>query len=577
MTRFLVLFAALGVVWIQEAVAQDVHIVSPSGYFIADGDDPAWAAPEFDHSRWRFQRDRRIDVPAGIQWIRAPIHIPASYIEENQPLSVIVGAMASNELYFNGVLVGTNGSPAATPAEEEPGLITARYYLPPSLVQPGENIIAVRLSSQQLQAFRGDIDMEIVISPYLDISHVRLVRHVPALILFGAIAASVILFGAMYFLHRRDRASLWIAMTFTFLAAQFGAEVYKGLVNYAYPVQLYRYLVIVFCAYGAVFSLLKATLWRLQAPRNTTLAAFGIAHGAAILSAAAVSTIEPKLTAIILSFLVVCLVLTLNGIRNNVRGSIPLAIGLLVVSLASVEGVTLFLDRGFFYGMTVLAAILFVLQAQDFRRSEMMADKAAAQSARMELELVKRHIQPHFMMNTLGALSEWIEENPSASVDMIQVLADEFRLLNDVSSKDKIPLSQEIELCDAHLQIMSYRQDQTLTLHKDIEDASQQIPPAIFHTLVENALTHNRYNEDKVSFLLRQRLHEDGSIQYELLVPMGAQKNAQKKQRGRGLGFTYIEARLEEAWPGAYQIEEGPTEDDIWRTSIVLGTGQRSA
>ena len=402
--------------------------------------------------------------------------------------------------------MGRNGQPAASPDEEEAGLITSVYYLPPDIAKPGENIIAARISSQQLQAFRNDIDLEIVISPYLDISHVRLVRHVPALILFGAIGASVVLFGAMFFLHRRDRASLWIALTFLLLAGQFGAEVYKGLVNYSYPVQLYRYIAIALFAYGAVFSLLQATLWRLRSNHHERLYAFAIAHAGTVIGVTQFSVIEPMLTVMILSFVGVCLFLALRGFFKKTMGSLPLFVGLAVVALASTEGVTLFLDRGFFYGMTVLAAILFVLQAQDFRRSEFAANKAAAQSARMELELVKRHIQPHFMMNTLGALSEWIIENPAASVDMIQVLADEFRLLNDVSSKDTIPLSQELELCQAHLKIMSYRQDQSLTLETDIADASMAVPPAIFHTLIENVLTHNRYDEDEVRFLLRQRI-----------------------------------------------------------------------
>src|SRR5205085_2260579 len=46
------------------------------------------------------------------------------------------------------------------------------------------------------------------------------------------------------------------------------------------------------------------------------------------------------------------------------------------------------------------------------------------QKARLELEMLRRHLQPHFLMNTLTALSEWIEEDPKTAVKMIESLSD---------------------------------------------------------------------------------------------------------------------------------------------------------
>ncbi len=557
---------------VSKAVAVDIPIVVPQGYYCMDGDDPIWSEQAFDHSTWRFQADRRIDVPDGIRWVRAPIYMSEEYMAVERPLSVIVGAMASSEVYWNGTLIGKNGVPAASQREEVPGAITARHYLPPSLIKPGFNIIAVKLSSQQLKTTRGDIDLEIIVSPFLDISHARLRRHVPALLLFGAIGASVILFGSMYGMHRRDKGALWLALTFLMLAGQFGAEIYKGLVNYSYPVQLYRYVAIILFSYGSVLCLLLSILWRLQSSNRTRMLALVSAHMAAAIVAPLVFPLEAMLHAIILCFVGACLVLALIGVFQKKTESIPLVIGLLIVCAAGLEGPTLFLDRGYFYGMALLAAILFVIQAKDFRRSEQQAVQAAAQSTRMELELVKKHIQPHFMMNTLGALSEWIIENPKASVDMIQVLADEFRLLNEISSKEKVPLSQEIALCEAHLKIMSYRQDQQLLLDVDVQDEMAEIPPAIFHTLLENALTHNRYGIDTVVFTLRQRLIDTGQVLYEFVAPPGemAAKETKTKQ-GHGLGLAYVEARLQEVWPDGYRMEDGRSKDGGWQTTIIVG------
>lgn len=543
----------------------------PKGHYIAEGDDPRWADADYDHSNWRYQRHRRIDVPPAIRWVRVPIDVPDPYLKGDQPFSLIVAGQMASDVYWNGVLIGNNGSPGTSEATEIPGTINERYYIPPHIMQRGENIIAIRMSSQQLASVRNDIDLEILVAPHRDINHTRLVRHLPAVILFGAIGAGVVMFGAMFFMHRRDTGALWLALTFLMLAGQFGAEVYKSLVNYIYYMQYYRYLALVFFAYGSVLFLLFFTLWRIGADKRIVAGSLVIAHVATGLLAATSNLLEPKIFYMILSFVGVSFALAVYGFSQKKEACLPLSIGLAIVCFAGLEGPMLFLDRAYFYSMALLAGVLFFMQAQDFRRSEHTASQAAAQSARMELELLKKHIQPHFMMNTLGALTEWIMESPEASVDMIHVLADEFRLLHDVSSKKKVPLKQEVALCEAHLKIMSYRQDQTLLLVTELEEDTHEIPPAIFHTLLENALTHNRYKAGKVEFRLEQALGANEHVTYTLVVPPGqTSAPARSESAGGGLGLTYIEARLKEVWPGAYKLTSGQTADGGWKTTIAV-------
>ena len=86
------------------------------------------------------------------------------------------------------------------------------------------------------------------------------------------------------------------------------------------------------------------------------------------------------------------------------------------------------------------------------------------QSTRLRLELLKKNIQPHFLMNTLTSLIDWIEETPKKGVLFIEALAKEFDLLNQIENQTLIPVSQEIALCRAHLEIMEYRERSELFL-----------------------------------------------------------------------------------------------------------------
>jgi LytS/YehU family sensor histidine kinase len=239
----------------------------------------------------------------------------------------------------------------------------------------------------------------------------------------------------------------------------------------------------------------------------------------------------------------------------------------------------MFLDGVYYYAMTVLAIALFVLQAAAFRLARQRSLEMAHLSNRLELELLKRHIQPHFLMNTLTALSEWIIESPSTGVKMIQELAQEFRILNDIAGKTLVPLSRELELCHAHIALMSYRNDRDLSLKTDLVDPEAQVPPAIFHTLIENALTHNRYKAGgTMVFGLTQTAGAEKQMTYIFTVPPGERVVRPESDTARkGLGVSYIRARLDEACAGNYHLVDGPTDEGGWQTIININLREQAS
>ena len=187
-------------------------------------------------------------------------------------------------------------------------------------------------------------------------------------------------------------------------------------------------------------------------------------------------------------------------------------------------------------------------------------------------------------MNTLTALSEWFEEEPEVASEMVQELGQELRILADISSRSSIPLGQELELCRSHLTVMAKRRDETLVLQVDELDPTSPVPPAIFHTLLENALTHNSYRTGEgaasvARFRLRQEKTRDRILYvfeapFRPVVPISTVDPVSK---GEGTGLRYIHARLRESYGEAYRLSAGVDEQDplhpVWRTVIDLPTG----
>ncbi|MCB0294650.1 MAG: histidine kinase, partial [Calditrichaeota bacterium] len=128
--------------------------------------------------------------------------------------------------------------------------------------------------------------------------------------------------------------------------------------------------------------------------------------------------------------------------------------------------------------------------SRQIKQQNQQHEVAKLRSARLETELLKKHIQPHFLMNTLLSIISWIREDPPTAIKLIQSLAEEFRMINQISSQTEIPLSDEVALCRTHLTLMGYRQDVQYALEAQNLPGEEKIPPMIFHTLIENGLTH---------------------------------------------------------------------------------------
>ena len=162
-------------------------------------------------------------------------------------------------------------------------------------------------------------------------------------------------------------------------------------------------------------------------------------------------------------------------------------------------------------------------------------------------------------------MAEWIEQQPKEAVKMIHALSDEFRVLSEISHCSLIPIKDEIRLCTAHLEIMSRRKGFTFELSTAGIDPNAMVPPAVIHTIVENAIVHNKPASNHVRLQLSAE-RENGFLCYTFSVPS---KNSPTEQREikEGTGFRYIKTRLEECYGQNWRFQSA-REGDSWKTQI---------
>jgi two-component sensor histidine kinase len=161
---------------------------------------------------------------------------------------------------------------------------------------------------------------------------------------------------------------------------------------------------------------------------------------------------------------------------------------------------TLWLDK-FYNGLlsfTVLygfiLAVSYVLDSRArlaFQQTERA--RLNEQISKAQLNALRRQIEPHFLFNTLNAISGLVREKRNdAAVSMIAGLSDCLRRVMKDSHRQLVQLGEELEFVQKYLGIQQVRFAERLRVSVDVpgELFPAQVPSLILQPMVENAVKH---------------------------------------------------------------------------------------
>lgn len=143
------------------------------------------------------------------------------------------------------------------------------------------------------------------------------------------------------------------------------------------------------------------------------------------------------------------------------------------------------------YGVMLL--VLRALESQRRLRDERLRNsQLETQLVQSQLQTLRVQLQPHFLFNTLNAISALALADPVQARQMIARLSDFLRLTLEERHAQQVPLSREMEFLDCYLGIQQVRFQDRLTTHVDVsaDTARALVPNMILQPLVENALRH---------------------------------------------------------------------------------------
>ena len=142
------------------------------------------------------------------------------------------------------------------------------------------------------------------------------------------------------------------------------------------------------------------------------------------------------------------------------------------------------------------AAIIGVAHAVFYYRE---TQHRALLNAQLETRLVAAHLQtlqsqlhPHFLFNTLHAISVLMHRDVQAADRMLIRLGDLLRMTLDTAARPEIRLSEEMDFLSKYLQIEQVRLGDRLGVSFDVDNdvLDAVVPALILQPLVENAIKH---------------------------------------------------------------------------------------
>ena len=132
---------------------------------------------------------------------------------------------------------------------------------------------------------------------------------------------------------------------------------------------------------------------------------------------------------------------------------------------------------------------------QQYRSSQARRKEAAeleTRLARAQLQLLRTQLQPHFLFNTLHAVTALIRRDADAAEEMLARLSDLLRLALERGEIQELPLKEELDFVHLYIRIQEVRFGDRLRVaiqaEPDVLDA--MVPNMLLQPLVENAVQH---------------------------------------------------------------------------------------
>lgn len=182
-------------------------------------------------------------------------------------------------------------------------------------------------------------------------------------------------------------------------------------------------------------------------------------------------------------------------------------------------------------------------QHEQLKNAQLLQAKAEA-----ELTALKNQVDPHFMFNSLNALTYLIQTSPSKAFTFTENLAEVYRYILNQKDRTLVLLEDELDFTRKYTDLLHLRFGEALIIRKHFNGNTERrflIPPTSVFVAFENAVKHNEISEQyplqihvKVTdecLIITNSMRPRGNVQQSCLIGLRNLDERFKIITGKGI------------------------------------------
>lgn len=181
------------------------------------------------------------------------------------------------------------------------------------------------------------------------------------------------------------------------------------------------------------------------------------------------------------------------------------------------------------------------------RERELTATRLQAELAQAQLHALKAQLQPHFLFNTLHAITVLVRRDPDAATRTVTQLSDLLRMILADADQQEMTLERELQLLRLYLEIEQTRFRERLQVRWEIAPGLERatVPTLLLQPLVENAIKHGVEARASGGRVLIAAARDDGRLLLRVTDDGPGMHGQAPSRPGVGIGLTSTRRRLE--------------------------------
>lgn len=167
------------------------------------------------------------------------------------------------------------------------------------------------------------------------------------------------------------------------------------------------------------------------------------------------------------------------------------------------------------------------------------AEKLKRESVTARYESLKNQVNPHFLFNSLNALTNLVYQDQDKSVKFIKQLSEVYRYVLETRDKEVVPVEEELRFLNSYLFLQQIRFENKLKIENSLTSPHGFLPPLALQMLIENAIKHNVISDEHP---LTVELFKEGD---NIIVRNNLRKKHSISGDSSGVGLENIRKRYE--------------------------------